>query len=246
MNQKLKEWACSMSGCDGGNIDAETWLCGIEWGAGSRDRYYELTLPKQIQLGRCTAPEESYDWEDSITYPYGRSFAKLYKAIEGEAVEQYKSVASLSGREIFKTNLYPIAFDSTDHELWHKHNLDGITGFPNKHLFNTWCFFNRFPVFSKLREKHRPKLIVGTGINYLRDFLMFFGGAGKIDKLNSGTIAAETESNKHDRTYYWLWLDNQSLLVVIPFFSGRFGLNSNYLLKKMGERIRVLRDEGDN
>lgn len=28
----FKEWACSLSGCDGGDINADTWLCGIEWG----------------------------------------------------------------------------------------------------------------------------------------------------------------------------------------------------------------------
>ena len=28
----FKKWACSLSGCDGGNLMADTWLCGIEWG----------------------------------------------------------------------------------------------------------------------------------------------------------------------------------------------------------------------
>ena len=165
MNKNLKEWACSLSGCDGGNINADIWLCGIEWGGGSRDNYYEYDLLEEINKGSVSADIEQHDWADSISYPYGRSFAKLYTAINGGKVGDYKEVSSLNGSELFKANLYPIAFDSTDHDLWHKNKLDEITGFENKYLFNTWCFFNRFPVFSSLRKKYKPKLIICTGID---------------------------------------------------------------------------------
>jgi hypothetical protein len=30
MNKKFQDWACSFSGCDGGNLEAGVWLCGIE------------------------------------------------------------------------------------------------------------------------------------------------------------------------------------------------------------------------
>lgn len=242
MNKNIRDWACSLSGCDGGNIDANIWLCGIEWGGGSRGNYYEKDLPQEINQGEVVSNVNKYDWKDSITYPYGLSFAKLYTAIKGGKVEDYKKVGNLSGEELFKLNLYPIAFDSTDHKLWHEYKLDEITGFENKYLFNTWCFFNRFPAFSDLRKKHKPKLIIGTGIDYLRDFLMFFGGSENIDKLSSNKIIPKSESNKYDRTFYWVNLDNNTLLVIIPFFSGRYGLNSNYLLQEMGSRIGKLLD----
>ena len=29
--ENFKEWACSFSGCDGGDVDSPVWLCGIEW-----------------------------------------------------------------------------------------------------------------------------------------------------------------------------------------------------------------------
>jgi len=240
MNKNLKNWACSLSGCDGGNFDADMWLCGIEWGGGSRDNYYTNHLPVEINQGEVILSHDTYDWKNSITYPYGLSFAKLYTAIKGGKVEDYKQVSNLSGKELFKLNLYPIAFDSTDHNLWHENKLDEITGFENKYLFNIWCFFNRFPAFSKLRKKHKPKLIIGTGVDYLKDFLMFFGGSENIDKLNSNIIVPQSESNKYDRTFYWVYLDSNTLLVIIPFFSGRYGLNSNYLLQEMGSRISKL------
>lgn len=240
MKNNIKEWACSLSGCDGGNIQADTWLCGIEWGGGSRDNYYEIGLPQEINNGAASTNLKKHDWKNSISYTYGRSFAKLYKAIAGGKVEDYKEVVNLTGSELFKTNLYPIAFDSTDHSLWHKNGLDNLTGFESKHLFNTWCFFNRFPEFSKLRKKHKPKLIICTGVDYLRDYLMFFGGNGNIDKLKTDIVAPQSKANAYDRTYYWVHLDNDSLLVVIPFFSDRYGLNSNHLLQEMGSKVREL------
>lgn len=240
MNDNLKRWARSFSGCDGGFIKANTWLCGIEWGAGSKDDYYEYTLPLEIKNGEVKPTTNTHDWEESISYRYGVNFAKLYTAINNGNVCNYKDVVSMSGNELFKLNLYPIAFDSTDHALWKKHGIDKITGFETKHLFNTWCFFNRFPFFSNLRKIHQPKLIICTGIDYLKDFLMFFGGEESIKKLNTDTITPNSKENQHDRRYFWLKLDEDTLMIVIPFFTGRYGLNSNYLLQEMGNRIQQL------
>lgn len=185
----FKDWACSLSGCDGGNINAGTWLCGIEWGGGSDDDAYYKELPNQIKNGALTPEQGFYDWKDSVTYPYGRSFAKLYSAIDGERVEDYFELLSnkWDGSEIFKLNLYPIAFDSTDADLWQKYRMNEITGFDEKHLFQTWCFTNRFPYFSQLRKEKCPKLIICTGVSYLRDFFICFGG----NDANSAMIKYE-------------------------------------------------------
>ncbi|SFE04741.1 hypothetical protein [Nitrosomonas sp. Nm166] len=207
----FKEWACSLSGCDGGNINADTWLCGIEWGGGSKNDYYAERLPREIKNGASTPEQNIYDWKDSITYPFGRSFAKLYSAIVGEKVENYSEFVSKKwkGSEIFKLNLYPIAFDSTDSALWHMYRL---------------------------------KLIVCTGVSYLRDFFICFGGNSE----NSATIQYEDLSPspgskvENKRRFYWVHLDQHTTLVVIPFFSGSYGLNSNYLLQKIGNRIREI------
>jgi hypothetical protein len=245
--QNFKDWACSLSGCDGGNLEADTWLCGIEWGAGSYEDgiYYREHLPLEIEKGKVILEQKLFDWDKSITYPYGWSFAKLYAAIQGENVNNYKNLINLKkwdGSELFKLNLYPIAFDSTDKSLWQKYKLKEITGFDEKQLFQTWCFMNRFPAFSELRKKVRPKLIVCTGVSYLRDFFMCFGGNQK----NSGCIQyGEIEppinnKNNNKRRFYWVKIDDYSTLVIIPFFSGIYGLNSNHLLQEMGDRIRML------
>lgn len=147
-----------------------------------------------------------------------------------------------NGSEIFKLNLYPIAFDSTDSALWHTYRLKEITGFNEKHLFQTWCSINRFPYFSELRKEKHPKLIVCTGVSYLRDFFICFGGNSE----NSATIQYEDVSPspgskvENRRRFYWVHLDQHTKLVVIPFFSVSYGLNSNYLLQKIGNRIREI------
>jgi len=241
----FKEWACSLSGCDGGNPRAKVWLCGIEWGvSGNRaEEYYREQLPLEIKEGRVDLIESEFDWGKSIKYPFGRSFAKLFAALKGEKVERYKNVIEqCSGLELFKLNLYPIAFNSTQSRLWIKHGLKDITGFDEKHLFKTWCFMNRFPEFSRLRTRYKPDLIICTGISYLRDFFACFGGSQE----NSGEIKyAEIEpisenNKKKKRRYYWVKLDGGTTLVVVPFFSGANGLNSNFLLQEMGDKIRAL------
>lgn len=244
--ENFKAWACSLSGCDGGNLDAETWLCGIEWGGGSYGEgvYYKTKLPKEIEKGKFIPKEKNYIWKDHITYAYGRSFAKLYAAIHGERVADYKHLIEnkWKGTEILKLNLYPIAFDSTDEKLWHDNRLGDITGFDEKHLFQTWCFMNRFPAFSRLREQKKPKLIICTGISYLRDFFVCFGGnQNNSGLIKSGDIVPISKTNSQNkRRYYWVNIDEYTTLIVIPFFSGIYGLNSDYLLQKMGCRIQML------
>lgn len=243
MNENLKKWVCSFSGCDGGNINSDIWLCGIESGysQGTKEEiknYYQEKLKCEIEKGKVENPRENFSWKDSLTYTYGRNFAKLYKAIKGEKVDDYRNIEN--NEDLFKLNLYPIAFPSTDHRFWTEYNLYEATGFKDKYLFNIWCFFNRFSFFSKIRKENNPKLIICTGVDYLKDFLMCFG-AENINKIETGNIKAESDANKtkNGRTYYWVKVD-KTLLVVIPFFSGRYGLNSNHLLQEMGSEIKKL------
>ncbi len=245
--ENFKEWACSLSGCDGGNADAKTWLCGIEWGKASYENgiYYKNELPKEINEGKFTPQMIRFDWNDSLKYPYGRSFAKLFAAIEGYKVENYRELAlKRDGSELFKLNLYPIAFDSTDESHWQKHNLKKLTGFDDKHIYQTWCFLNRFPHFSKFRKEKKPKLIICTGTSYLRDFLICFGGYEAINgQLNYEEIKSPPKPENHKenkRRYYWIKLDELTTLVVIPFLSGVHGLNSDFLLQEMGKKIKAL------
>ncbi|MEA3222767.1 MAG: hypothetical protein U9P49_06340 [Thermodesulfobacteriota bacterium] len=158
----LVDWACSYSGCDGGNPKAEIWICGIEWGFAKEKRwdnetyekklneYYKKELPEEISKGGDIPLKDKYYIRENLDYPYGINVAKLYSAIIGEKVGKYRDVAEKSkGSEIFRMNLYPIAFRNTDENFWKGYELDKLTGFEEKHLFKTWCFLNRFPAIAK-------------------------------------------------------------------------------------------------
>lgn len=248
IGQKFKEWARSLSGCDGGNPAAKIWICGIEWGYSKKDamkpkEYYEKELPQQIASGQYK-PSNTYNWKESLKSRYGISIAKLYFSIMEEKVEDYKElIEKCDGKEIFKMNLYPIAFNNTDDRLWKEYKLDKLTGFEEKYLFKTWCFLHRFPFFSDMVKEENPKLIIGTGVSYLTDFFVCFGGKDSIDAtINVDIIEPESPSDKK-RTYYWGRLKNGTIIVVIPFFSGPYGFNSDDLIQKMGDKIRKLLDQ---
>jgi len=242
---QVQEWVRSLSGCDSANPDAETWFCGIEWGGGGGNiqNYYDTDLPAEIRKGSYRPKHAVFNWPGALGYPYGRSLAKLYAAYRGDNISDYKSLArTWSGEDVFKMNLYPIAFRNTSDDLWKEYQLDETTGFSEKHLFKTWCFVNRFPYYADLRRSHKPKLIVGTGTTYLRDFYVCFAGmAATANSIQVGEISPRSEKNaKTIRKYYWARLDDVSTLIVIPFFSGPSGLNSDYLLQAMGERMREI------
>lgn len=240
LDQKFVDWVASFSGCDGGDRSAKTWLCGIEWGGVEGSDYYEQ-LQAQIQKGRYE-PGTSYEWKEHVTYRYGLSFAKLYAAIRGRNTSTYQDLGQYDGAEIFKLNLYPIAFQRTDAQLWQQHGLDKLTGFQDKHLFQTWCKLHRFPFLSEQVRSNGPELIIGTGISYLSDFFLCF--AQEMDKHHTLHVEYLTSEKKSDkdkgRPFYWARVTAHTTLVVIPFFSGANGLNSDKLLQEAGNKIHQL------
>lgn len=251
---KFNKWIASFSGCDGGSPDANTWFCGIEWGMpkeyidkSNRNsiRYYDDVLKHEIE-GGYYKPADKYVMQKEMYYPYGRSLAKLYAAINGEPVDKYIQFAEKTvDNEIFKMNLYPIPFPNVADELWQQHGLDKLTGLQSKQIYRTWCFLHRFPYISSQVKERSPKLIVATGITYLTDFVVCFAGSGGIDNINMESLSCESDSNKAKRTYYWTKINNRTTLVVIPFFGGPNGLNSDFLLGEIGKRIRQIKEQGN-
>lgn len=244
LTKSFIQWACSLSGCDGGDPGAAIWISGIESGHPSNDKdtYYSEILPREIKQGTYT-PKGNYDWIDQNKNPYGKNVAKLYTAIKDLPVNDYlKHLPTYDKTKLFKLNLYPIAFNNTHQKLWSNFNLKEITGFEEKHLFRTWCYLHRFPEISKIVTEQKPKLIIGTGITYLTDFFACFAGTSKINTIIHHNTISPKRVSKHSplRNYYHATLDCGTTIVVIPFFSGHYGLNSNHLIQEMGSKIRQL------
>jgi hypothetical protein len=94
----------------------------------------------------------------------------------------------------------------------------------------------------KENTNNSPALIIGTGISYLKEFFLLFADRSERNMINCEKILPESPESK-PRSYYWAELRNGTLLFVIPFSSNPYGLNSDYLIKKMGNRIRNLISE---
>jgi len=252
LNGKFKEWACSFSGCDAGNIQSPIWISGIEWGFGKKrtesdqeyadklKKYYSEELPEEISKGFYEGRYKNYEMgNEALTYQYGQKVAKLYTAIQGKDISESIEIAKSSkGSEIFRMNLYPISFPNEGDELWDKYGLEGITGLQSKQIYRTWCFLHRFPWIAEQVKQHKPKLLIGTGIGYLTDFIVSFGGSNLAEFINKETIIGDPANPKTStRTMYWTKINEQTTIVITPFFGGVYGLNSDALLRAFGNKI---------
>lgn len=179
--ENFKEWACSFSGCDGGDLKSPVWLCGIEWGYSNPDGLtdeeyqeelrinYSQRLPNLIAKGAYKPTNLEYFNNGRWKFPYVRNFAKLYGALKGMKVEEVSEAKSADWK-IFHMNLYPIAFHNESDLLWDEFNLADVTGLESKQIYRAWCLLRRFPWVAEQVKKHQPQLVIGTGVGYLTDF----------------------------------------------------------------------------
>ena len=249
----FKQWACSFSGCDGGDLKSPVWLCGIEWGFSNPNRKtkeayheemrknYSEILPVEIAKGAYKLKNGGYFSDYRMRkFIYVRNVAKLYGALKGMKVEEVDRTMT-GDWKIFHMNLYPIAFRRVANYLWDKYGLAEITGFESKHEYMEWCRCNRFPWFAEKIKKNKPNLIVGTGVSFLKDFVLFCGGTDTNTEIHHQEIVGYPLSpEKSTRTLHWAKIGSKTTLAVIPFPIGPYGLNSNALLQKFGDRIREI------
>ena len=229
VNENLKKWAYSFSGCDGGDINADIWLCGIEWGykdatSEQRNNYYKTGLLEEIKNGAFEL-NRSYDMFNDTAPQFNLKAKKLYTAITGK--EQGK---------LLKLNLSPIAFREDDNSLWNN-DIINATGYETKESFIK--DLNNLNRFQAITDEHKPKLIICTGVTHKNNFIKSFFGDKKIDFTHS-EITAKSEVNQRVRNFYYTKHDG-TLLVVIPFLGWRISeLNSDYLIQEVGDKIKNL------
>jgi len=238
MNENLNKWACSFAGCDGGNPNADIWLCGVEWGyesatAKERENYYKNELPIEIKKGEHKL-NRNYNFftDESMSFRFNLALAKLYSLIRGGNFSSFKENAE----EILKLNLSPISFNKDDESLW-SDNLIKVTGYRTKAAFLE--FLNSLNRFSAITREYKPKLIICVGNGRKDNFVRGFFGDDKIQPEREAIKPDGSNKNQNNRYIYYAKND-ETLLVVTPFSTSSNGLNSDFLLKKAGEKIRGL------
>lgn len=242
-------WATqALAGCDGGNLDSgKIWLCGIEPGYQRKKKdpdyfqnalkYYSHGLPLEIKNAvLAKSCIQSLD----IDYRFNQQFAKLCAEVKDVGLENYINHVNEISKDIFKLNLFPVAFNNDSDQLWRNFLLENtFKGHDTKPDYRQWCRDNRFPYFAQLTKEKKPKVILCTGTGYYEDFILAFSGLPLVKKkLFQGTVQDKSSlQNGSERSYYYYQFDETHLFVV-PFLTSRYGLNSHKLLKQMGAIIR--------
>ena len=239
VSKDFERWAKGFSGCDGGNPHGRIWFCGIEYGGNEREgemKFPDISSPPFLK---------DEDRRNFIKHQYSRKTVKLYLSLTGEDSANYKSAGLREGgifgenSDSFKMNLYPISFHHDSDDLWEEW-LFNKTGIPTKSIYRAWCQIYRFNTLLEFVKIYSPRLIIGTGLSYENEFLMAFAGLDKVHQFknqNKPIKIYDSNSNRELEIRYMYINENRTVLAVTPFLGGRYGLNSDILIKNAGSEI---------
>jgi hypothetical protein len=189
---EYRDLAVSLFGCDGGNICARLWVCGIEWGGDlqelldySNTRYdFQIQKERTIQIpyraeGNVSEGGKKSPYDKRLSGLCLRAFHHWQPEREPEALVASRRQLYLEKRlynrdsDIFKLNLYAYPCRSTS--TWNN-DATRLTGCKTKRDFRRRCEEERFPVLLKLLKANKPKVLLCTGTSCRLEFLMAFTG----------------------------------------------------------------------
>ena len=241
---EFKEYA--LSKFSGSETDTEAagsprapsiWCFGVEHGA---HKGWEDESPgiRERESQYCG----SHSIERQMKWPYNRGLFKLLAAIHGRAVEDYREFAyerqpfARNRPGFFKGNLYPYSFRrAADYTEQARREI----GMPTRDAYYAWCDKYRIPEIHKWFEEHRPRVFIGIGTLCKDEFAAaVFGEAAELSRK---VIAVNgREKNLFSRVDGW------RKLVVVPHFSGKYGLNNNQSIQEAGEYIASIMGIGQS
>lgn len=222
-------------GCDsdrpGSPESRAIWLFGIEPGDSIADK---LTRTKTASQAGLDGPvDNSYSIEKQMKWSFNQKAFKLLAAIEGET--DYKAFARdrqpfVKGSEgYFKGNIYPCACHNVGE--WTPESVDEVGC--SKETYRQWCNENRIPVIHSWVKKYRPKMFIGVGVSYRNVFSRaVFGREVELE-------AVQIPGKSQVKTIY-SHVENENRLVVMPHFSGPYGMNCNKSIQGAGQFIADL------
>jgi hypothetical protein len=234
INQEIAEsMLVEFDGCDNdcpGSLDAPAvWVFGIEPG----DSIADKLARSKAGTDQNPSVSQSYSVERQLKWPFNQKAFKLLAAIEGET--DYKAFATkkqpfVEGSEgYFKGNIYPFACNNVAE--WSS-EIAAEVGC-NKQTYIQWCNDHRIPVIHSWVKKYQPKVFIGVGASYKTIFSRaVFGREVDLKEiLISGKSQVKTIFSHIEDGY---------TLVVIPHFSGPYGMNCNKSIQGAGQYIAGL------
>lgn len=221
------------AGCDSDDVAAGSpaapsiWLLGIEHG----------TYNSRHEEASAIEPEDdSYSIEMQLRWPYNKKAFKLLASMHGYTVDSFLEFSAnhqpfVKGQAgFFKGNLYPFACHNVS--SWPERAVTA-TGTSDKGEYRQWCQEYRLPTIKSWIDEYQPKIVIGVGITCRSDFSRaVFGQEVELSEkiLNI---------NGHKKRLFY-FTQGWRKLVIIPHFSGAYGLNSNVSLQEAGSFIREI------
>ena len=209
---------------------------------------YPNGLNEEIFLEDVSSPNSIPDDDvvartKELIYPYNVKLFKMYSVLLSKRTDEYKAVVekhkylSKTG-QLFKMNLYPLAFGNSKEDLWGEAHFK-LTGIPTKTIYRAWCQEHRFKQIHNWVTESNPKAIICTGVSLLQEFVMAFCGFENI--YSDFEPLQEVKTDDKTRYFYWMPINHgKSLLFITPFFGNRYGLNEDEHFEDIGSKIREI------
>lgn len=222
--------------CEGGDIGTpdkpSIWIIGQEPGWSKANERADGLSDAAGEAYR--AKVAIYSVELQLTWPYNRAIFQILAALNGGNVRDFEKFAMQArpfekgSSGYFKGNLFPEPFNKIgnwDDEARSK------TGFSTKEEYRKWIRGVRFPIFKSRVEAHRPKLLIGVGLQNLDDFL-------EVAQSDQSADEHTFEVNGHSKRLYLTRRGIVPLAVLPHVSSGAHGLNSHRSREVAAELIK--------
>ena len=233
--ERVGDEARFLGTCDGGDHGTperpSIWVLGIEPGWSLADQAADEQRTPEMD-----ALSNQYSIELQLSWPYNRNAFKLLAAIDGKAPEHYREFAEArrpfeqGSAGYFKGNLFPEPFNNVG--AWDAEAIES-TGFVTKSEYQAWLRATRFPVIRSWIEKCRPRLVIGTGLTHLEDFLAITG-------TTETPLAYPFEVNGQPKRVHVAMSGTVPIAVVPHLSGGANGLNSHEATRIAADRIRTI------
>lgn len=195
-NEKFAAWAKSYSGYEGGKLakGKGIWICGLE-PKGKKDEKLEELKPVP-EFPSCNA---FHNIKKVCSDASNGKPSKFWKDIKEKFLHKIGMQDDELNDRLALLNLYPIYFPQmeTNTGEWVEKGYRDITGLKNKKDYIEWCKENRFQQFRKLKEEHKPKVIIGMGKPHDNQLQAFFGKGQYAEKKEFKNIKKNGKRNEY-------------------------------------------------
>lgn len=230
----VEDEALFLQTCEGGDPGSpdqpSIWVLGIEPGWSLADAAADEKADPDRE-----AQVEAYSIEQQLTWRYNCKAFQLLAEMNGVPLADYVQFAhearpfERGSKGYFKANLFPEPFNNVGE--WDA-AATGATGFNSKADYRNWLRSARFNVLKKWIQKCHPKVVIGTGLTHLHDFMAITG-------TNEEPAAHRFEVNGHSKRMHVSTAGIVPMAVVPHFTGGSHGLNSDESVRVAAQTIRT-------